>query len=91
MRYTPAFTGTAVAVLVAMLGGTVLSLLFVTVMLVNMWLGLGLLALGTGGAAPVLYGYRHRPVTRWFCAGGAVALLLTWLCALAAIGNGVVG
>lgn len=91
MRFTPAFTGTAVAVLVALLAGSVLSALFLGVMSVSVWLGLALLALGTAGAAPLLGAYRARPVARWFCAGFAGGTLLVWLVCVAAIANGVFG
>ncbi|ADG77472.1 DUF2537 domain-containing protein [Tsukamurella paurometabola] len=91
MRFTVWYTGAAVAVLVALLGGPVLSALFLAVMLVNVWLGVALLALGTAGAAPVLYLYRRTPVARWFCAGGLLAVLVVWIAAGAAIANGVVG
>ena len=46
MAPAPWITGTAVAVVVALLAGGVLSGLFVAVMAVNRWLGLFLLALG---------------------------------------------
>ncbi|CAM3940401.1 DUF2537 domain-containing protein [Tsukamurella ocularis] len=89
-RYTPWITGTAVAVVVALLGGGVLSGLFVAVMAVGRWLGLFLLALGTAGAVPVLTAYRLRPVARWFCAGFAGAIVIAWLAAVAALSSGLV-
>ena len=89
-RYTPAITGTAVAVLVELIAGAVLAGLFVAVMSVNRWLGLFLLALGTAGAVPVLTAYRRRPVTRWFCAGFAGAVGIAWLAAVAALSSGLV-
>ncbi|CAM3226674.1 DUF2537 domain-containing protein [Tsukamurella hominis] len=89
-RYTPWITGTAVAVVVALLAGGVLSGLFVAVMAVNRWLGLFLLALGTAGAVPVLTAYRRRPVARWFCAGFAGAMVIAWLGAVVALSSGLV-
>lgn len=88
-RYTPWFTGVAVAALVALLAGGVFSGLFVAVMVVNRWLGLFLLALGTAGATPVLVAYRATPVARWFCAGFAGALLIAWMATVVATASGV--
>lgn len=89
-RYTPVLTGIAVAVLVALLAGGVLTGLFVAVMGVQRWLGLFLLALGTAGAGPVLWAYRRRPVVRWFCAGFAGAVLFAWAGAVVALSSGLV-
>ncbi len=89
-RYTPSMTGTAVAVVVALLAGGVLTGLFVAVMSVHRWLGLFLLALGTAGACPVLAAYRRRPVARWFCAGFGGAIVIAWLGAVAALSSGLV-
>ncbi|TWS18819.1 DUF2537 domain-containing protein [Tsukamurella asaccharolytica] len=89
-RYPPRITGTAVAVLVALLVGGVLSGLFVSVMAVNRWLGLFLLALGAAGAVPVLAAYRERPVARWFCAGFAGAIAFALLAAVVALTSGLV-
>lgn len=89
-RYTPWITGIAVAAVVALLAGGVLSGLFVAVMVVNRWLGLFLLVLGTAGAVPVLSAYRQRPVARFFCAGFAAAILMAWLGAVVALSSGLV-
>lgn len=89
-RYTPWITGTAVAAVVALLAGGVLSGLFVAVMAVNRWLGLFLLVLGTAGAVPVLSAYRRRPVARFFCAGFAGAIVMAWLAAVVALTSGLV-
>ncbi|WP_019200791.1 DUF2537 domain-containing protein [Tsukamurella sp. 1534] len=91
MRYTPVYAGTAVAVLVAGLTGIVLTVLFLAVMLVNVLLGFGLLALGTAGAAPVLVAYRRAPVGRWFCAGVTGGLVVTWLSVIAVTASGAFG
>lgn len=89
-RYPSGATGVAVAVVVALVAGIVLSALFVAVMAVNRWLGLFLLALGTAGSVPVLAAYRRRPVARWFCAGIAGAIGITWLGAVEALARGLV-
>ncbi|KXO89249.1 DUF2537 domain-containing protein [Tsukamurella pseudospumae] len=89
-RYPPWFTGVAVATLVALLAGGVFSGLFVAVMMVNRWLGLFLLALGTAGSVPVLAAYRRRPVTRWFCAGFAGAVVIAWCAVVGALTSGLV-
>lgn len=89
-HYSPAPAGGAVAVLVALLAGGVLTGLFVAVMGVQRWLGLSLLAVATAGAVPVLLAYRRRPVVRWFCAGFAGALLFAWAGAIAALASGLV-
>lgn len=85
------YTGVAVAALVAVLAGGVFSGLFVAVLVVNRWLGLFLLALGSAGAVPVLTAYRRTPVARWFCAGFAGAIAIAWLAVVVALTNGLAG
>jgi hypothetical protein len=50
---------------------------------VHVLLAVGLNLVAAGGLAPTLWGWRHKPVVRWFVLGAGVGVTVGWLALLA--------
>ena len=74
-----------VAAFVAAVLGAAIVVLGVGLLRVHPLLALGLNMVAVGGLAPTVWGWRHRPVWRWFVLGSGVGVAGGWL-ALLAIG-----
>jgi hypothetical protein len=82
---TPWGTGLTVAAFVAVVLGAAIVVLGVGLLRVHPLLAVGLNMVAVGGLAPTVWGWRHRPVWRWFVLGSGVGVACGWL-ALLAIG-----
>ncbi|WP_422744790.1 DUF2537 domain-containing protein [Mycobacterium sp. WMMD1722] len=87
---TPWGTGLTVAALVAAVIGAAVVVLSVGLIRVHPLLAVGLNLVAVGGLAPTVWGWRHRPVWRWFVLGGAVGVAAGWIALLALAAGGVV-
>jgi hypothetical protein len=76
-------TGLTVAGFVAALTGVTIVVLSLGLILVHPLLAVGLNVVAVGGLAPTLWGWRHRPVLRWFVMGAAAGVACAWLILLA--------
>lgn len=74
-----------VAAFVAAVLGAAIVVLGVGLLRVHPLLAVGLNMVAVGGLAPTVWGWRHRPVWRWFVLGSGVGVAGGWL-ALLAIG-----
>ena len=74
-----------VAAFVAVVLGAAIVVLGVGLLRVHPLLAVGLNMVAVGGLAPTVWGWRHRPVWRWFVLGSGVGVACGWL-ALLAIG-----
>ncbi|ODR18512.1 DUF2537 domain-containing protein [Mycolicibacterium porcinum] len=82
---TPWGTGLTVAAFVAAVLGAAIVVLGVGLLRVHPLLAIGLNMVAVGGLAPTVWGWRHRPVWRWFVLGSGVGVAGGWL-VLVAIG-----
>ncbi|CRZ18739.1 DUF2537 domain-containing protein [Mycolicibacterium neworleansense] len=82
---TPWGTGLTVSAFVAVVLGAAIVVLGVGLLRVHPLLAIGLNMVAVGGLAPTVWGWRHRPVWRWFVLGSAVGVACGWV-ALLAIG-----
>ncbi|OMB79514.1 DUF2537 domain-containing protein [Mycolicibacterium conceptionense] len=82
---TPWGTGLTVAGFVAVVLGAAIVVLGIGLLRVHPLLAIGLNMVAVGGLAPTVWGWRHRPVWRWFVLGSGVGVVGGWL-ALLAIG-----
>ncbi|MFV8162387.1 DUF2537 domain-containing protein [Mycobacterium sp. 134] len=82
---TPWGTGLTVAAFVAAVLGAAIVVLGVGLLRVHPLLAVGLNMVAVGGLAPTVWGWRQRPVWRWFVLGSGVGVAGGWL-ALLAIG-----
>ena len=82
---TPWGTGLAVAAFVAIVTAGAVVVLSMGLIRVHPLLAVGLNMVAVGGLAPTVWGWRHRPVWRWFVLGSGVGVAAGWL-ALLAIG-----
>ena len=82
---TPWGTGLTVAGFVAVVLGAAIVVLGVGLLRVHPLLALGLNMVAVGGLAPTVWGWRHRPVWRWFVLGAGVGVAGGWL-VLVAVG-----
>lgn len=73
------------AAFVAAVLGAAIVVLGVGLLRVHPLLAVGLNMVAVGGLAPTVWGWRHRPVWRWFVLGSGVGVAGGWL-ALLAIG-----
>ncbi|MFC7676570.1 DUF2537 domain-containing protein [Mycolicibacterium sp. GCM10028919] len=80
---TPWGTGLTVAAFVAAVTAAALIVLSLGLIRVHPMLALGLNVVAVGGLAPTVWGWRVRPVWRWFVLGGGVGVAAAWLALLA--------
>ncbi|MGV0812249.1 DUF2537 domain-containing protein [Mycolicibacterium boenickei] len=79
---TPWGTGLTVAGFVAVVLGAAIVVLGVGLLRVHPLLAIGLNMVAVGGLAPTVWGWRHRPVWRWFVLGSFVGVAGGWLALL---------
>lgn len=80
---TPWAMGLTVAAFVAAVSAAVVVVLSIGLMRVHPLLALGLNLVAVGGLAPTVWGWRERPVWRWFVLGCAVGVAGAWVTVLA--------
>ncbi|BBX90603.1 DUF2537 domain-containing protein [Mycolicibacterium boenickei] len=80
---TPWGTGLTVAAFVAAVLGAAIVVLGVGLLRVHPLLAIGLNMVAVGGLAPTVWGWRQRPVWRWFVLGSGVGVAGGWLVLLA--------
>lgn len=80
---TPWGTGLTVAGFVAVVLAAAIVVLGVGLVRVHPLLALGLNMVAVGGLAPTVWGWRHRPVWRWFVLGAGVGVVGGWIALLA--------
>ena len=85
----PWATGLTVAGFVAAVIGAGVVVLSLGLIRVHPLLAVGLNAVAAGGLAPTLWGWRRKPVLRWFVLGAGIGVAGGWLAllALTAAGN----
>jgi hypothetical protein len=85
---TPWGTGLTVAAFTAVVTGAAIVVLSLGLSRVHFLLVVGLNLVAVGGLAPTVWGWRQRPVVRWFVLGSGVGVAVAWitLAALAASG-----
>jgi hypothetical protein len=89
---TPWGTGLTVAGFVAAMTAATIIVLSLGLTRVHPMLAVGLNLVAVGGLAPTVWGWRARPVWRWFVYGSGVGVAGAWLALLAlAIGGWVQG
>lgn len=82
---TPWGTGLTVAAFVAALTAAAIIVLSLGLTRVHPLLAVGLNIVAVGGLAPTVWGWRTRPVWRWFVLGSAVGVAIGWLAMLAIV------
>lgn len=85
---TPWGTGLTVAGFVAAMVAAAIIVLSLGLTRVHPLLAVGLNVVAVGGLAPTVWGWRSRPVWRWFVLGAAVGVGVGWVVALALILGG---
>lgn len=85
---TPWGTGLTVAGFVAALTAGALIVLSLGLIRVHPMLAVGLNLVAVGGLAPTVWGWRTRPVWRWFALGCGVGVALGWIAVLAIAAGG---
>jgi hypothetical protein len=80
---TPWGTGLTVAAFVAAVVATAVVVLSLGLVRVHPLLAVGLNMVAFGGLAPTVWGWRKRPVWRWFVLGAGVGVAGGWIAALA--------
>jgi hypothetical protein len=80
---TPWGTGLTVAGFVAALTAATIIVLSVGLTRVHPLLTVGLNLVAVGGLAPTVWGWRARPVWRWFVLGSGVGVAVGWIALLA--------
>jgi Protein of unknown function (DUF2537) len=86
---TPWATGLTVAAFTAAVIGAAIVVLSLGLIRVHPLLAVGLNLVAVGGLAPTVWGWRQRPVIRWFVLGSGVGVLVGWLVLLAMASSGV--
>jgi hypothetical protein len=76
---TPWGTGLTVAAFVALVIGGAVVVLGVGLAKLHPLLAIGLNMVAVGGLAPTVWGWRNRPVWRWFVLGAGVGVAVGWL------------
>lgn len=76
---TPWGTGLTVAAFVAAVTAGAIVVLSLGLVRVQPFLAVGLNLVAVGGLAPTVWGWRRRPVWRWFVLGSAVGVVVGWL------------
>ncbi|OBH31465.1 hypothetical protein A5692_16840 [Mycobacterium sp. E342] len=79
----PWATGLTVAGFVAAVTGAAIVVLSLGLIRVHPLLAVGLNVVAAGGLAPTLWGWRHKPVLRWFLLGAGIGVAGAWLTLLA--------
>jgi hypothetical protein len=79
---TPWGTGLTVAAFVAAVTAGAIVVLSLGLTRVHPMLAVGLNLVAVGGLAPTVWGWRNRPVWRWFVFGSAVGVAAGWLALL---------
>jgi hypothetical protein len=85
---TPWGTGLTVAGFVAALVAAAIVVLSLGLSRVHPLLALGLNVVAVGGLAPTVWGWRSRPVWRWFVLGSGVGVAIGWIAAIALVVGG---
>lgn len=85
---TPWGTGLTVAAFIAALTAAAIIVLSLGLTRVHPLLAVGLNIVAVGGLAPTVWGWRTRPVWRWFVLGSAVGVAIGWLAMLAIVLGG---
>jgi hypothetical protein len=85
---TPWGTGLTVAAFVAALTAAAIIVLSLGLTRVHPLLAVGLNIVAVGGLAPTVWGWRTRPVWRWFVLGSAVGVAIGWVAMLAIVLGG---
>jgi len=80
---TPWGTGLTVAAFVAAVAGVAIVVLSRGLISIHPLLAVGLNLVAVGGLAPTVWGWRRKPVLRWFVLGSAVGVAVGWIVALA--------
>lgn len=80
---TPWATGLTVAGFVAAVTAAAIVVLSLGLIRVHPLLAVGLNLVAAGGLAPTLWGWRHKPVLRWFVLGAGLGVAGGWLALLA--------
>lgn len=80
---TPWALGLTVAAFVAAVVAAAIVVLSLGLLRVHSLLALGLNLVAVGGLAPTVWGWRNRPVWRWFALGSGVGVAAAWLVVLA--------
>lgn len=75
-------TGLTVAAFVAAVTAGAIVVLSLGLTRVNPLLAVGLNLVAVGGLAPTVWGWRARPVWRWFVLGSGVGVSIGWLALL---------
>ncbi len=76
---TPWATGLTVSGFVAAVTGVAIVVLSLGLVRVHPLLAVGLNIVAVGGLAPTLWGWRRRPVLRWFVFGAGTGVIGAWL------------
>lgn len=87
---TPWGTGLTVAALVAAVVAAAVIVLSMGLIQVHPLLAVGLNLVAVGGLAPTVWGWRSRPVWRWFVLGSAVGVAGGWIALVALTLGGAV-
>ncbi|WP_081491215.1 DUF2537 domain-containing protein [Mycolicibacterium phlei] len=85
---TPWAMGLTVAAFVAATVGAAVVVLSLGLMRVHPLLAVGLNFVAVGGLAPTVWGWRQRPVRRWFVLGSGVGVAVAWLVVFASFLSG---
>ena len=80
---TPWGTGLTVAAFVAGVIGVAIVVLSIGLIRIHPLLAVGLNLVAVGGLAPTVWGWRRKPVWRWFVLGSCVGVAVGWVTALA--------
>lgn len=80
---TPWAMGLTVAAFVAAVIAAAIVVLSLGLMRLHPLLAVGLNLVAVGGLAPTVWGWRNRPVWRWFVLGSGVGVAAAWLVVLA--------
>ncbi len=80
---TPWAMGLTVAGFVAAVIAAAIVVLSLGLLRLNPLLAIGLNLVAVGGLAPTVWGWRNRPVWRWFVLGSGVGVAAAWLVVLA--------
>ncbi|CAN5399544.1 DUF2537 domain-containing protein [soil metagenome] len=76
---TPWGTGLTVAAFTAAVIGAAIVVLSLGLSRVHFLLVVGLNLVAVGGLAPTVWGWRHKPVVRWFVLGSGVGVVVGWV------------
>lgn len=88
---TPWATGLTVAAFVAAVTGAAVVVLSVGLIRVHPLLAIGLNIVAVGGLTPTVWGWRQRPVVRWFALGSGIGVAVAWVALLALAAAGMAG